>query len=91
MALVKFTLNGKAQTVDAAPAMPLLWGPTGSARSDWDEVRLWDVAMRGLHGAHQWAGRPFLRHSGFNGGRKDRSYHRGAFGQFEPSHPAGLG
>jgi isoquinoline 1-oxidoreductase alpha subunit len=25
MALVKFTLNGKAQTVDAAPAMPLLW------------------------------------------------------------------
>ena len=25
MAVVKFTLNGKAQTVDAAPAMPLLW------------------------------------------------------------------
>jgi len=25
MAAVKFTLNGKAQTVDAAPAMPLLW------------------------------------------------------------------
>jgi aerobic-type carbon monoxide dehydrogenase small subunit (CoxS/CutS family) len=25
MAAVKFTLNGKAQTVDVAPAMPLLW------------------------------------------------------------------
>ncbi len=25
MAVVKFTLNGKPQTVDAAPAMPLLW------------------------------------------------------------------
>ena len=25
MASVKFTLNGKSQTVDAAPAMPLLW------------------------------------------------------------------
>jgi isoquinoline 1-oxidoreductase alpha subunit len=25
MALVKFTLNGKSQAVDAAPAMPLLW------------------------------------------------------------------
>jgi aerobic-type carbon monoxide dehydrogenase small subunit (CoxS/CutS family) len=25
MASVKFTLNGKPQTVDAAPAMPLLW------------------------------------------------------------------
>jgi aerobic-type carbon monoxide dehydrogenase small subunit (CoxS/CutS family) len=25
MALVKFTLNGKSQTVDAVPAMPLLW------------------------------------------------------------------
>ena len=25
MALVKFTLNGKPQMVDAAPAMPLLW------------------------------------------------------------------
>lgn len=25
MAVVKFNLNGKAQTVDAAPAMPLLW------------------------------------------------------------------
>ena len=25
MAVVKFTLNGKAQAVDAAPAMPLLW------------------------------------------------------------------
>ncbi len=25
MALVKFTLNGKPQTVDAVPAMPLLW------------------------------------------------------------------
>ena len=25
MALVQFTLNGKAQSVDAVPAMPLLW------------------------------------------------------------------
>jgi len=25
MAAVRFTLNGKAQTVDVAPAMPLLW------------------------------------------------------------------
>ena len=25
MAAVKFTLNGKAQTVDVPPAMPLLW------------------------------------------------------------------
>jgi isoquinoline 1-oxidoreductase alpha subunit len=25
MAAIKFTLNGKAQTVDAAPDMPLLW------------------------------------------------------------------
>ncbi|MGD0437312.1 MAG: (2Fe-2S)-binding protein [Bryobacteraceae bacterium] len=25
MSLVKFTLNGRAQTVDAVPAMPLLW------------------------------------------------------------------
>ncbi len=25
MAAVQFTVNGKAQTVDAAPAMPLLW------------------------------------------------------------------
>ncbi|MGO9258924.1 MAG: (2Fe-2S)-binding protein [Bryobacteraceae bacterium] len=25
MAVVKFTLNGQAQTVDAIPAMPLLW------------------------------------------------------------------
>ena len=25
MAVVKFTLNGQAQSVDAAPAMPLLW------------------------------------------------------------------
>ncbi|HLK63936.1 MAG TPA: (2Fe-2S)-binding protein [Bryobacteraceae bacterium] len=25
MATVKFTLNGKSQTVDTAPAMPLLW------------------------------------------------------------------
>ena len=25
MASIKFTLNGKSQTVDAAPDMPLLW------------------------------------------------------------------
>src|ERR1035441_763719 len=25
MAAVRFTLNGKSQTVDAVPAMPLLW------------------------------------------------------------------
>jgi isoquinoline 1-oxidoreductase alpha subunit len=25
MAVVKFTLNGKAQTVEVPPAMPLLW------------------------------------------------------------------
>ena len=25
MAAVRFTLNGKAQTVDVPPAMPLLW------------------------------------------------------------------
>ena len=25
MAVVKFTLNGKPQSVDAPPAMPLLW------------------------------------------------------------------
>ena len=90
MASVKFTLNGKPQTVDVAPAMPLLWvlrdtlGMTGTKFGC-------GMALCGACTVHiNGDAGAVLRHADFQRGRQDRDHHRRALARSQPSDAEGL-
>ena len=49
--MIRFKVNGKEQTFDGDPDMPLLWYLRDVAELDGDEVRLRHGFVRRLHGA----------------------------------------
>ena len=88
MATVKFTLNGKPQTVDVGPEMPLLWvlrdtlGMTGTKFGC-------GMALCGACTVHiNGDAVAFLRHADSDRRRQDRDHHRRSFRRWQPSRAA---
>ena len=86
MAVVKFTLNGKSQTVDVGARDAAVVGPARHARHDRHQVRLRHGAVRRLHRPHQRPAGPLLRARRFRAvAGKTRHHHRRPLGR--RSHP----
>jgi len=75
MAAIQFTLNGKPQTVDAVPAMPLLWVLRDSLGLNRNQVWLRNGDLRRVHGAYQRAADALLLHAAFERGGQARHHH----------------
>ncbi len=61
--MIRFKVNGKEQTFDGDPDMPLLWYLRDVAAAHRNEVRMWHGVVRRMYRASEWRGHPLLQHS----------------------------
>ena len=90
MAAIKFSLNGKPQTVDVVPQMPLLWVLRDTIGLIGNQVRLRHGAVRRVHCPPQWSADSFMRHPDIERRREEHHHDRRPFSRWQPSCAKGV-
>jgi len=85
-----FTLNGKSQTVDVSPEMPLLWVLRDTLNMTGTKFGCGMALCGACTRPHQRRGHPLLHHADLQRRRKENHHHRRPVREWHPSRPASL-